>query len=112
MSVPFDEMSLPFEALVAFARESIRSEGDRSVGIYQVLEELKDKLGDRFPVSRGMYKLLELIEALWADPYIDQGLNTGFIEFAWNEQGVIDETLPTDATLYDRLIARARQEGR
>jgi|tagenome__1003787_1003787.scaffolds.fasta_scaffold20980595_3 hypothetical protein len=42
-------MSVPFDALVAVAREFIRSEGDRDVGISEVLEELSHKFGDRLP---------------------------------------------------------------
>jgi hypothetical protein len=49
MSVPFEEMSIPFEALVAVVREFIRNEGGHGVGISPVLEELSHMFGDRFP---------------------------------------------------------------
>jgi hypothetical protein len=81
-------MSVAIEALVAVAREYIRSEGDgRDVGISQVLEELSYKFGDRFPKWPDAYTVLEVIEALWADPHIDQVPNTGWVAFAWNERG-------------------------
>ena len=44
-------MSVDSEALVAVAREYIRSEG-RDVGIYQVLEELSYTFGVRIPNGR------------------------------------------------------------
>jgi hypothetical protein len=70
-------MSVPFDALVAVAREFIRSEADRDVGIS----------GDRFPKWPDAFTVLEVIEVLWADPHIDQVPYTESIEFAWNEKG-------------------------
>jgi hypothetical protein len=103
-------MSVPFDALVAVAREFIRNEGD-GVGISPVLEELSHKFGDRFPKWPDAFTVLEVIEALWADPYIDQVPDTGYVAFAWNERGGVVETLSPDATVLDRVIARARREG-
>jgi hypothetical protein len=88
-------MSVPFEALVAVAREFIRSEGDHDVGISEVLEELSHKFGDRFPKWPDAFTVLEVIEALWADPHIDQVPNTGWVAFAWNER-VFDQALPEE----------------
>src|SRR6478735_6313911 len=71
--------------LVAAARNVIRTEGGYVVSIGQLLEELEELNGEdsnRWPVSPEMYKLVGLIEALWADPHIDQVPNTGAIEFA------------------------------
>jgi hypothetical protein len=73
--------------LVAAAREFIRGEGGCVVSICQLLDELSDKFGDRFPVSPDTYKALDLIETLWADPHVDQVPYTETIEFAWNEKG-------------------------
>jgi hypothetical protein len=79
---PNDYVSAP--DLVAAAREFIRSESDGCVvGIHQLLDELSDKFGDRFPVSRNTYEVLDLIETLWADPHVDQ-VPHGWIEFAWS----------------------------
>ena len=81
-------MDVPLEDLVAAARESLRREGDGCVlFIHQLLDELSDKFGDRFHVTPDVYKVLELIETLWADPHIDQVPDTESIEFAWNETG-------------------------
>jgi hypothetical protein len=109
MSVPFEEMSIPFAALLAVAREFIRSEGHTSIS--PLLEELSHKFGDRFPKWPDAFTVLEVIEALWADPYIDQVPNTGYVAFAWNERGGVVEILAPDEVLLDRVIARARREG-
>jgi hypothetical protein len=81
--------------VVAAAREFIRNEGDSYVvSIGQLLEELEERSGNdgnRFPVSQDKYKLVNLIEALWADSHIDQVRNTGSIEFAWNQKGRWDD---------------------
>ena len=58
------------------------------VSIYQLLDELSGKFGDRFPVSPDTYEVLDLIETLWADPHVDQVPDMGLIWFAWNEQGL------------------------
>ena len=74
--------------VVAAAREFIRREGEGCVvSIGQLLDELSDKFGDRFPASPDLYKLVDLIEVLWADPHVDQVPHTGCVEFAWNEKG-------------------------
>jgi hypothetical protein len=72
--------------LVAAAREFIRREGGGVVSICQLLDEMCDMLGDRFPVSPNTYKVLDLIETLWADPHVNQ-VPHGSIEFAWSEKG-------------------------
>jgi hypothetical protein len=36
-----------------------------------------------------MYKAVDLIETLWADPHVDQ-VPRECIEFAWNEKGRFD----------------------
>ena len=89
MSVtPNDYVAAPND-VVAAAREFIRGEGDACVvSIYRLLHELSDKFGGRFPVSPDTYKVLDLIETLWADQHIDQVPGTGSIEFAWNEKGL------------------------
>jgi len=84
--------------LVAAARNVIRTEGGYVVSIGQLLEELEELNGEdsnRWPVSPEMYKLVGLIEALWADPHIDQVPNTGAIEFARNDQGRWDDGAPS-----------------
>lgn len=81
-------MSVAIEALVAVAREFIRSEGDGcDVGISQVLEELSHRFGDRFPKWPDAYTVLEVIEAMWADSHVDQVPAPETNEFAWNETG-------------------------
>lgn len=71
--------------VVAAARNFIRSQGHGCVvSIDELLEELSDKLGDGFPVSPDMLKLVDLIMTLWDDPRVDQVPGTGLIEFAWN----------------------------
>jgi hypothetical protein len=72
--------------LVAAAREFIRGEGGCVVSIWWLLDEMTGKFGDRFPVSPDTYKVLDLIETLWADPYVDQVPMDGS-SFAWNEKG-------------------------
>ena len=42
--------------------------------------------------------MLNLIETLWADPHIDQVSVTGWIEFAWNEEGFDQVPLTTMTT--------------
>jgi hypothetical protein len=81
--------------VVADAREFIRGEGNCVVSIWWLLDELSDKFGDRFPVPRDTYELLDLIETLWVDPQIDQVPGTGVIEFAWNEKGHWDDEAPS-----------------
>jgi hypothetical protein len=75
--------------LVAAPREFIRGEGGYVVSIWWLLDELNDKFGDRSPVSPDMYKALDLIETLWADPHVDQVPHAESIEFAWNEKGAV-----------------------
>ena len=72
--------------LVAAAREFIRGEGGCVVSIWWLLDEMTDKFGDRFPVSPDTYKVLDLIETLWADSHVDQVPATETIEFAWHEK--------------------------
>ena len=87
MSLPPPD-SFPVPEVVAAAREFIRREGEGCVvSIGQLLDELSDKFGDRFPASPDLYKLVDLIEVLWADPHVDQVPHTGCVEFAWNEKG-------------------------
>jgi len=96
--------------LVAAAREYIRGEGDACVvSIYRLLHELSDKFGDRFPVSPDTYKVLDLIETLWADSHVDQVPDTGSIEFAWNEKGWFD-AVPTTGLLGRFQIPSATKE--
>jgi hypothetical protein len=73
--------------LVAAAREFIRGEGGCVVSIWWLLDEMIGKFGDRFPMSQDTYKVLDLIETLWADSHVDQVPGTESIEFAWNEKG-------------------------
>jgi hypothetical protein len=91
--------------LVAAAREFIRSEGC-VVSIYQLLDELTDKFGDRFQVPPDTYVVLNLIETLWDDPHIDQVPNTGSVEFAWNKKGVYP--LPTATGLKAKLLRHSQ----
>jgi hypothetical protein len=86
MSVtPNNHVAAP-DDVVAAAREFIRGEGDCVVSIWQLLDELTDKFGDRFPVSPDTYKALDLIETLWADPHVDQ-VPHGCIDFACKGEG-------------------------
>jgi NADPH-dependent glutamate synthase beta subunit-like oxidoreductase len=87
-------MSLPDDFLapevIAAAREVIRREGRENypacpIGIEGVLDELTKKFGDQF-VSPDMYKLLDLIYELWADPDIDLVTPEGWIEFVCNKE--------------------------
>ena len=73
--------------LVVAAREFIRGEGGCVVSIWQMLDELSDKFGNRLPVSPNIYRALDLLETLWADSHVNQVPNTEAIEFAWNEKG-------------------------
>jgi len=73
--------------LVAAVREFIPGEGGCVVSIWQMLEELSDKFGNRLPVSPNIYRALDLLETLWADSHVNQVPNTEAIEFAWNEKG-------------------------
>lgn len=91
--------------LVAAAREFIRSEGC-VVSIYQLLDDLTDKFGDRFQVPPDAYVVLNLIETLWDDPHIDQVPNTGSVEFAWNKKGV--DPLPTATGLKAKLLGHSQ----
>jgi hypothetical protein len=84
--------------LVAAAREFIRGEGGCVVSIWWLLDEMSDKFGDRFPVSPDTYKVLDLIETLWADQHVDQVPDTETNEFAWNEKGWFD-AVPTTGLL-------------
>ena len=93
MSVTPSEHVVPPGDVVAAAREFIRGEGGCVVSICQLLDELSDMFGDRFPVSPDTYKALDLIQTLWADPHVDQVPYTESIEFAWNEKG-FDHDLP------------------
>jgi hypothetical protein len=70
--------------LVAAAREFVRSQGGCVVSISELLDELSGKFGDRLPTSPDTYRVLDLIETLWADPHIDRVPDTAWIEFAWN----------------------------
>jgi hypothetical protein len=98
MSVtPNDYVAAP-DDVVAAAREFIRGEGDACVvRVYRLLDELSDKFGDRFPVPTDTYKVLDLIETLWADPHVDQVPHER-IDFAWNEKGWFD-AVPTTGLL-------------
>jgi hypothetical protein len=53
------------------------------VSIWELLEELRGKFGDRLPVSPDNYGVLDLTETLLADPHVDQVPSAGSIEFAW-----------------------------
>ena len=70
--------------VVAAARELIRNEDGCVVFIGELLEELSGKFDDRFRVSLDMYKVVNLIETLNADPDVRQVTNEGFIQFAWD----------------------------
>jgi hypothetical protein len=111
MSVtPNDYVAAP-DDVVAAAREFIRGEGEACVvSISQLLDELSDELGDRFPVSPDTYEVLDLIETLWADQHVDQVPETGSIEFAWNEKGWFD-AVPTTGLLGRFQIPSAPNEG-
>jgi hypothetical protein len=113
MSVtPNDYVATP--DLVAAAREFIRREGGCVVSIWQLLDEMTDKFCDRFRVSPDVYKMLDLIETLWADPHVDQ-VPHGSIEFAWSEEGVVDQVPVTGLTamLLGRFqIPSATKEGK
>lgn len=88
-ATPNDHFCAP--DLVAAARESIRGEGHGCVvSIYRLLDDLSEMFGDRFRVSPDVYKVLNLIETLWADPHVDQ-VPHGSIDFAWSEEGVVDQ---------------------
>jgi hypothetical protein len=83
--------------LVAAAREFIRSESDGCViSIWQLLDELSDKFGDRFPLSPDTYVVLDLMQTLWTDPHVDQVpfRDAESIEFAWNEKGYYPDLDP------------------
>jgi hypothetical protein len=69
--------------IIAAAREYIRSEHGCVVFVGEVLDELSDKFGDRFRVSADMHKVVELIEALWAEPNLREVTAMGCISFAW-----------------------------
>ena len=73
--------------LVAAAREFIRGKGGYVDSIWWLLDEMTDKFGDRFPMSADTYKVLDLIETLWADSHVDQVPDTEANEFAWHEKG-------------------------
>jgi hypothetical protein len=114
MSVtPNDYVAAP-DDVVAAAREFIRGEGDACVvSIYRLLHELSDMFGDRFAVSPNTHKVLDLIETLWADPHVNQ-VPHGSIEFAWSEEGVVDQVPVTGLTamLLGRFqIPSATKEG-
>lgn len=80
--------NVDFDELVTASRDLIRAEGHGGiVSIRQLLLELGGEFGDRFHVPLDVYEVLDLIEALWADPNIDQVPNTGWIEFTWNAPG-------------------------
>ncbi len=97
--------------IVAAAREFIRGEGDRCVvSICQLLDELSDKFGDRFPVSPDMYKLVDLIEELWADPHVDQVPHES-VEFAWNERGYDRESFSRLNAMLPRQAQPATGNG-
>jgi hypothetical protein len=97
MSVtPNDYVAAPGDVAAA-AREFIRSEGGYVVSICQLLDELSDMFGDRFPVSPDTYKALDLIQMRWADPHVNQAPH-GSIEFAWSEEGVVDQVPVTGLT--------------
>lgn len=93
-----DVFTCPLD-VVAAAREFVQTEGGGCVvSIGQLLEELGDRFGDHFRVTPEMYQVLDLVEALWDDPHIDQVPNTGWIEFAWNECGQADVEPPHHTT--------------
>ena len=95
--------------LVAAAREFIRGEGGCVVSIWWLLDEMTDKFGDRFPVSPDTYKVLDLIETLWADSHVDQVPDTRSIEFAWNEKGWFDAAPPRDCSAAFRSRQRPKR---
>jgi hypothetical protein len=105
-------MSVTPNDYVAAAREFIRGEGGCVVGIWQLFDELTDKFGDRFRVSPDVYKVLDLIETLWADPHVDQ-VPHGSIDFAWSEEGVVDQVPVTGlkAMLLGRFQIPSATEG-
>jgi len=73
--------------VVAAARDLIWNNGEgRIVSIFQVLDNLSQRFGDRFNVSPAVYKVLDLMGTLQDDPQIDQS-QSGWIEYVWNEQG-------------------------
>jgi hypothetical protein len=105
---PADTPSL--KDLLAAAREKIRDEGHLGViGIYRLLDELLIELGDCFTVSPETYKILHMVEALWADPVVDQVPNTGEIEFAWREEEFDSEVSRNVPELFEGLRARMRR---
>jgi hypothetical protein len=106
-------MLVTHDDLVAAARELIRSEGDGCVvSIWELLDELSDKFGDRFGVSPDTDDVLRLIETLWADPEIHQ-VPDGWIEFGWNGGGFDEGPGPRSfAMLRDVLAADFRKEVR
>jgi hypothetical protein len=70
---PADTPSL--EDLVAAAREKIRNRGDACiVSVFELLDELSAEFGDRFSASSDTYLILDLVEALWADPHVRPGV--------------------------------------
>ena len=81
-------MSVKIDDYLATARDFLRSQGNGCItSIWELLDELSGKFGDRFPVSPDTCEVLELIETLWADPHIDQVPSTGSIEFVSNAKG-------------------------
>ncbi|AGB26288.1 hypothetical protein Mycsm_06129 [Mycobacterium sp. JS623] len=105
-------MSVAPNDCVAAAREFIRGEGGCVVGIWPLLDELIDNCGDRFRVSPDGYKVLDLIETLWADPHVDQ-VPHGSIDFAWSEEGLVDQVPVTGlkAMLLGRFQITSATEG-
>ena len=75
---------------VAAAREpTFAAEGHGCVvSIWELLDELSGKFGDRFPVSPDTYEVLDLIETLWARPARRPGLREGMDPVRWNEKGL------------------------
>lgn len=78
--------------VLAAARQIVHNAGHACiVSIWQLLDELTNHVGTQFKVTPEMHQLLDLIEALWADPHVDQVPATGEVEFAWNEAGRRDD---------------------
>jgi hypothetical protein len=79
---PVDYGDIP--EIFATARAFIRGEGD---GCIVTMSELLDVLSEVVPDELSAAQALDLIEALWTDPHIDQVSGMGIVQFAWNEAG-------------------------
>ena len=84
MSKEFDRFDCTAtDAQLTAAREILRERGPREA---VSLGDLLDTLGDRFPTTPDMHRLIELIYELWNDPHVEQVTGFGGIDFAWVEQ--------------------------